>query len=195
MPSSVLAQTVATSAMEPLVIHILVPLRIQSASSPEPDRRAVVRIEPGSEPASGSVSPKQPIASPRAIRGSHSCFCSSLPYFQIEYMASEPCTLTSERSPESTASTSAQAMRILAGQRAGAVVALQMHAEQAQLAELQREIAGRQRAGLEPLGDVGSQLLVGEAAHGVAQQLVLAGQGIVQVEQIQAVQGVEVGDR
>ena len=57
------------------MIHILVPDRIQSS----PSRRARVRIEPGSEPASGSVSPKHPIASPAAIRGSHSRFCSSEP--------------------------------------------------------------------------------------------------------------------
>ena len=62
--------------MPPLVIQSLFPLRIQS----EPDRRAEVRIEAGSEPKSGSVRPKQPIASPAASRGSHSCFCSSEPY-------------------------------------------------------------------------------------------------------------------
>ncbi len=68
-----------------------------------------MRIRAGSEPKSGSVSPKQPIASPAAIRGSHCCFCSSDPYFQIAYIASEPCTETSERSPESPASSSRQA--------------------------------------------------------------------------------------
>ena len=73
--SSVRAHTTATSEIEPLVIHILLPVRIQSS----PSRRARVRIEPGSEPESGSVRPKQPIASPVAIRGSHCCFCSSLP--------------------------------------------------------------------------------------------------------------------
>ena len=65
MPSSVCAQTTATSAIEPLVIHILRPSRTQSA----PSRRARVRIPPGSEPWSGSVSPKQPMASPAAMRG------------------------------------------------------------------------------------------------------------------------------
>ena len=70
-----LAQTTATSAIEPLVIHIFVPSSTQSS----PSRRARVRIEAGSEPWSGSVRPKQPIASPAAIGGSHSCFCSSLP--------------------------------------------------------------------------------------------------------------------
>ena len=66
-------------------------------------------MEAGSLPLSGSVSPKQPIASPAAIRGSHSSFCSSDPQRQIAYMASEPCTETSERRPESTASSSMQA--------------------------------------------------------------------------------------
>ena len=74
-PSSVRAHTTATSAIDPFVIHILVPVRIQSS----PSRRARVRIEPGSEPESGSVRPKQPIALPLAISGSQRCFCSSLP--------------------------------------------------------------------------------------------------------------------
>ena len=75
-PSSrVCAQTIATSAMDPLVIHIFVPLRIQSS----PSRRANVRIPPGLLPKSGSVRPKHPIVSPRAMDGSHWFFCSSLP--------------------------------------------------------------------------------------------------------------------
>ena len=105
MPSSVRAQTTATSAIVPLVIHIFRPLSTQSV----PSRRAVVRIDAGSEPASGSVSPKQPIASPAAIFGSHSCLCASLPNRQIANIASEPCTETRERSPESAASSSRQA--------------------------------------------------------------------------------------
>ena len=88
-----------------MVIHSLVPLRIQSS----PSRLAVVRMPAGSEPKSGSVRPKQPIASPAAIRGSHSCFCSSEPNFQIGNIASEPCTDTSERTPESPYSSSRQA--------------------------------------------------------------------------------------
>ena len=71
--------------------------------------RACVRIEPGSEPESGSVSPKQPIASPAAIRGSHCCFCSSEPQRWIAYIASEPWTETRLRTPESPASSSMQA--------------------------------------------------------------------------------------
>jgi hypothetical protein len=87
------------------VIHILPPSRTQS----DPSRRARVRMPAGSEPWSGSVSPKQPIASPAAIRGSHCCFCASEPCFQMAYMAREPCTETRDRMPESAASSSRQA--------------------------------------------------------------------------------------
>lgn len=105
MPSSDRAHTIATSATEPLVIHIFEPLRIQS----EPSRRAVVRIPDGLEPKSGSVSPKQPITSPVAIRGSHCSRCSSLPCAWMANMASDPCTDTMLRRPLSTASSSWQA--------------------------------------------------------------------------------------
>ena len=40
---------------------------------------ARVRMLPGSEPASDSVSPKQPMQAPRAIAGRKRCFCSSEP--------------------------------------------------------------------------------------------------------------------
>ena len=103
--SSVRAQTTATSAMPPLVIHILVPLSTQSP----PSRRALVRIPAGLEPKSGSVRPKQPTTSPAAMGGSQRRFCSSEPYFQIGYMASEPWTETKLRAPESPASSSRQA--------------------------------------------------------------------------------------
>ena len=73
--ASACAQTTATSATGPLVIHILRPVSTQSP----PSRRARVCMSPGSEPRSGSVSPKQPTAVPAAIRGSHSCRCSSEP--------------------------------------------------------------------------------------------------------------------
>jgi hypothetical protein len=104
-PSSVRAHTTATSATEPFVIHIFEPCRIQSS----PSRRARVRMDAGSEPESGSVRPKQPMASPAAIRGSHSCFCSSEPQRWMAYIAREPCTETRLRTPESPASSSRHA--------------------------------------------------------------------------------------
>ena len=102
MPSSVRAHTTARSAIPPLVIHILEPDRIQSP----PSRRADVLMCAGSLPKSGSVRPKQPMTSPAAIRGSHSCFCSSDPNFQIGNMDSDPCTETALRRPLSPASIS-----------------------------------------------------------------------------------------
>lgn len=72
---SVRAQTTATPATEPLVIHILRPVSTQSV----PSRRARVRMPDGSEPWSGSVRPKQPMVSPAAIAGSQRSFCSSEP--------------------------------------------------------------------------------------------------------------------
>ncbi|CAB4881990.1 unannotated protein [freshwater metagenome] len=87
------------------MIHILLPLRIQSS----PSRLARVSMPPGLDPKSASVRPKQPMSEPSAIPGSHCCFCSSDPYFQIANIASEPCTETSERMPESMASSSRQA--------------------------------------------------------------------------------------
>ena len=71
MPSAVCAHTTATSARLPLVIHCLAPSSTQSA----PSRRAVVRMPPGLEPKSGSVRPKQPIASPLARAGIQRSFC------------------------------------------------------------------------------------------------------------------------
>ncbi len=67
IPSSVRAHTSATSAMEPFVIHIFEPWR---RHFPPASRTARVRMPAGFEPKSGSVSPKQPTASPRASRGS-----------------------------------------------------------------------------------------------------------------------------
>src|SRR5690348_4756885 len=102
IPCSVEAHTTAMSAIEPFVIHILEPERIQS----EPSLVARVFMLDGSLPWSGSVRPKQPTAWPAAIRGSHSFFWSSEPYFQIGNMARDPWTDTRLRRPESAASIS-----------------------------------------------------------------------------------------
>ena len=102
MPSSVRAQTTATLAAVPLVIEVFSPLSTQ----PSPSRRARVRIPAGFEPKSGSVSPKQPIASPDCSRGSQRCFCSSEPKVRMGYITSAPCTETKLRRPESPRSSS-----------------------------------------------------------------------------------------
>ena len=104
-PSSTFAHTTARCASGALVIHILVPLSTQ----PAPSFRARVCIDPGSDPLSGSVRPKQPISSAVAIFGRYLCFCSSEPYFQIGHIASDPCTLAKLRRPLSPYSSSCSA--------------------------------------------------------------------------------------
>ena len=74
LPSS-FAQTTATSATGALVIQVLVPVRLK----PPGTFSARVTIEPGSEPWSGSVRPKQPTSSPVAILGRYLRRCASLP--------------------------------------------------------------------------------------------------------------------
>src|SRR5215211_8215871 len=103
--SSVRAQTTATSAMVASPIQRFSPFKTQS----EPSFLAKVFMLAGSEPAAGSVRPKQPIVSPLAIGGSHLCFWFSDPNLWMALMASEPCTLTKVLRPESPASSSMHA--------------------------------------------------------------------------------------
>src|SRR5260370_23002299 len=63
--SSHLAQTTATSAMEPLVIHIFSPLSTYLL----PFFTARGSMPPGFEPNCGSVKPKHPIALPGSRHG------------------------------------------------------------------------------------------------------------------------------
>src|SRR6267143_3884696 len=102
LPSSPLAHTTATSAIDPLVIHIFSPFRIYLL----PFFTARVSIPPGFDPNCGSVKPKQPIAFPCCRIGSHLFFCASLPYERIGYITSAPCTETKLRNPESPRSSS-----------------------------------------------------------------------------------------
>src|ERR1700692_4511437 len=68
------AQMIEMSHHGELPIHFFWPLRIHVS----PSRLAVVVIpREVPEPTRGSVKPKQPIFSQRAIGGSHFCFCSS----------------------------------------------------------------------------------------------------------------------
>jgi hypothetical protein len=63
-------------------------------------------MPPGLEPKPGSVSPKQPMASPFCSRGSHFSFCASEPKAWMGYITSAPCTETKLRRPESPRSSS-----------------------------------------------------------------------------------------
>ena len=104
-PSSVCAQMIATWAIEARPIHRLAPEITQSS----PSRRANVVMLPGSDPDPGSVRPKQPITSPAAIRGSHWSSAPPSRAWRSRVIASEPCTETNVRRPESPASSSAAA--------------------------------------------------------------------------------------
>ena len=63
-PSSVRAQTTATSATEPFVIHVFSPFRTQ----PSPVAPSLVSMPAGFDPNPGSVRPKHPIAVPLESR-------------------------------------------------------------------------------------------------------------------------------
>jgi len=61
--------------MVAFVIKVLVPLRTHLS----PFLTAFVLMEAASEPASGSVRPKQPMSSPLMMPGRYFFFCSSVP--------------------------------------------------------------------------------------------------------------------
>ena len=84
------------------VMNILAPSITHSPSS----ARAVVRVAPASEPASGSVSPKAARRSPDASRGSHSARCASSPKSRIGIVPSEVCAATVIAKDESTRASS-----------------------------------------------------------------------------------------
>ena len=101
---SVWAKISATSAWLPSEIHIFWPL----ISQPPSLELGPGAHRDGSEPASGSVRPKHPSASPEHRRGSQSRFCSSVPQRSIEPQTSEVWTETTVRaevSPRPTCST------------------------------------------------------------------------------------------
>ena len=62
------------------------------STNPPSTDLARVRIEAGSDPASGSVRPKQPTNSPLRSLGRYLSFCAAEPNAWIGYMTSEDCT-------------------------------------------------------------------------------------------------------
>mmetsp|Transcript_44138 Transcript_44138/g.75098 ORF Transcript_44138/g.75098 Transcript_44138/m.75098 type:complete len:294 (+) Transcript_44138:184-1065(+) len=93
-PSSSFAQMMNTSAMGLLVIQFFEPLNLHDPSA---WRRALVSIDPGSEPWFGSVRPKHPTSRPDASSGRYLSFCSSLPNVLIGCMTRELWTLMADR--------------------------------------------------------------------------------------------------
>ena len=105
-PSSLVrAKTSATSAHVPLVMKSLRPLITQS----DPSRTAREVRLPASDPVPGSVRPKHPSFVAAASWGSHSCFCSSLPWKRIDLPTSPLLTDTIPRSAESARPSSSMA--------------------------------------------------------------------------------------
>jgi hypothetical protein len=87
------AQMTNTSAIGALEIQVFEPF----STKPPSAFLAWVRMPAGSEPASGSVRPKQPIYSPVASLGKYFCFCSSEPKVLMGCITKEDCTDIMER--------------------------------------------------------------------------------------------------
>ncbi len=83
----------AKAATLPIEIHCFWPV---SRQPPSTFSARVLRLA-ASEPVSGSVSPKQPSASPEQIPGMNACFCSSVPQRAIAEPTSEVFTDTTVR--------------------------------------------------------------------------------------------------
>ena len=93
------AQIIVTSPQVAFPIHFFCPFSTHES----PSRRAVVRRpREVPEPTSGSVKPKEPIFSSRAIGGSHFCFCSSEPPRKIDPIANPLWTPKNVANEEST---------------------------------------------------------------------------------------------
>src|SRR5471032_167985 len=86
--SSSFAHTTNTSAIGEFEIHIFWP----ELEKPPSTFLARVVMLAGSEPAFGSVRPKQPIHSHVASFGKYFCFCASAPNALIGTMTSDDCT-------------------------------------------------------------------------------------------------------
>ena len=74
-PVTAVMETSPDISVPALVMNCLAPLIVQ----PSPESAARVWTLPASEPASGSVSPKEARRSPVQSCGSHSSFCASVP--------------------------------------------------------------------------------------------------------------------
>jgi hypothetical protein len=142
--ASLRAQMTTTSANVALPIQRLAPLSTQVS----PSRWAVVSIPRATpEPTSGSVRPKAPIASKRAMRGSHSSFCSSDPQWWIEPIARWLCTPRPVATEQSTAASSHCHEPVNQHAAPAAAVALQGHPAHSELRgalpDLVRELLAR----------------------------------------------------
>jgi hypothetical protein len=94
---SVCAKISPKDAKLPREIHCFCPVMCHES----PTFLARVARLAASDPVPGSVSPKQPIASPEQRPGRNLCFCSSLPHFSIADPTNDVWTDTIVRAEES----------------------------------------------------------------------------------------------
>ena len=149
-------------------------------------------------PQSGSVSPKQPMTSPAAIRGSHSCFCSSRAA-PPDREHGERALHRDEAAHPAVARLELQAREAVGGRaRAGAAVALEVHAEQPELAQLLRQLLGNVPASNQSPTSGGSGRATNRRDR-VADQPLLVVQQAVDIEKVaridRRVDGGRHGDR
>ena len=154
------------------MVKVFAPLIIQPPAS----RRAVVRVPPASEPASGSVSDQQPSFSPRA---------SGTTYFMPLRFGAEFVDVVGAKRivrGHDQPHRAIDARQLLDGDdvldvaQAGAAVLLREDdAQQAQLGELGNQFR-RETRGFVPLHDVRSDFRFGEFADGAAKLLLFVGQ-------------------
>ena len=104
---SVLVTSTIPWARWPLVMNVLEPLITYSPA--ESSRTARVLIPATSEPASGSVMPRQRIFRPAIAGTAHSCFCSSVPNLRIGGIVMSVWTAMPIPSPPQCACTSSSA--------------------------------------------------------------------------------------
>src|SRR5262245_30002008 len=101
---SVRATSSTVPPKPPFVIHCFEPVIDQ----PSPSAAAAVLSDPASEPASGSVSAKAPIASPHASGGTNRLRCSSMPKPRIGRVTALVCTATVTPTPASARESSSR---------------------------------------------------------------------------------------
>ena len=182
--SSVRAQTIAMSAIVPFVIHILAPFRIQS----EPSRRACVRIEPGSEPC---VRLGQAEAADDLARV-HRREPALLLLLRAELPDREHRERALNRDGASYARVAGLELHarepVRDRARARKPVAVEMHAEEAELRELGEDLA-REDALLEPVADLVEDVVAHELPDGVANRAFLVVEEGIDREVVERVEG------
>ncbi len=139
----------------------------------------------GLEPKSGSVRPKQPIASPAASRGSHWLLLFlQIRTVQIANIDSEPCTDTRTAEPAVAGFQLHTRQAVAHSVGARTPITLQMHAQHPERAELLGQLFG-QRGLFEPLADVGPQPGIDELPHRRGDVTLVVIEQPIGVEQLQ----------